>query len=187
MQQAGNPEDRLIVVGVITGAHGVRGDVRVKSFTDDPEALFDYGPLLSDTGEPLLEARSARPGKDHFIVSPRQAKQKEDWDALKGTRLHVPRSALPPPDGDEFYIEDLIGLAAIDTSGKTIGKVKAVQDYGAGDLLEILPARPGEPSFFVPFTLSDVPEINFTDGLITIADPDGWADQSDPRQSEPET
>ena len=104
-------QERLVVVGAIAGAHGVRGDVRVKSFTEEPDALFTYGPLISETGEPLLEALKIRPGKDHFIVTPKRPREKEDWDALKGTRLHVPRSVLPPPEPDEFYVDDLVGLS----------------------------------------------------------------------------
>lgn len=186
MSKATNPQDRLIVVGVIAGAHGVRGDVRVKSFTGDPEALFDYGPLLSETGEMLIEAIRARPGKDHFIVSPKHTRQKEAWDAMKGTRLHVRRSALPPPDGDEFYVEDLVGLAAVDPQGTLVGHIRAVQDFGAGDLLEIRPSEAGIPGFYVPFTRADVTDIDFAAATLTLADPDGWADQSDPREGEPE-
>ncbi|WP_300377172.1 ribosome maturation factor RimM [Henriciella sp.] len=169
---------KLIVLGVIAGAHGVRGDVRVKSFTEAPETLFTYGPLLSDRGDTLLEAANTRPGKDHYIVTPVTPRSKEEWDALKGTRLHVPHSALPVPDEDEFYIEDLVGLTAHDRSGTRVGKVKAVQNYGAGDLLEILPTQSGHPSFFVPFTLEDIPQLDFETGQITLADPAAWADTS---------
>lgn len=174
--------DRLIIVGALAGAHGVRGDVRVKSFTDDPQTLFDLGPLLSDTGEIILDVKKTRPGSDHFIVTPGTPRQKEDWDALKGTRLHVRRSALPPPEDDEFYVEDLVGLAALDEHGEKIGKVKSVQNFGAGDLLEIEP--PGKaPAYFVPFTLKDVPEVHFDTGFVSIHDSEGWADQSDPRKA----
>ena len=152
--------DRLIVVGVLSGAHGVRGDVRVKSFTDDPDALFELGPLLSDSGE---------------ILAPRQ---KEEWDALKGAQLHVKRSSLPPPDADEFYVEDLVGLEAFDEEGRKVGAVKAVQDFGAGDLLEIMPDAGPAKTYFVPFTLEDVPEVDFQTGRVTLQAPDVWADQS---------
>ena len=173
-----------MVMGVISGAHGVRGDVRVKSFTEAPEDIFTYGPLLSADGETLLEARTCRPGKDHFIVAPKAPRQKEEWDALKGTLLHVPRSRLPAPADDEFYIEDLIGLDAVNHGGAVIGKVRSVQDFGAGDLVEIVPNQPGQPSYFVPFTLEDAPEVHFDSRQIIIRDPDHWADQSDPRDDE---
>lgn len=171
-------QDRLIVVGVLSGAHGVRGDVRVKSFTDDPDALFNLGPLLSETGEPLLEAKAVRLAKDHYIVTPKAPRQKEEWDAVKGTRLHVRRSDLPPPEDDEFYVEDLVGLDAYDEAGAKIGTVKAVQDFGAGDLLEILPAGSPARSFFVPFTLEDVPVVSFETARVTLRAPEVWADQS---------
>ncbi|WP_084395729.1 ribosome maturation factor RimM [Henriciella aquimarina] len=180
----GSSDDRLIVVGALAGAHGVRGDVRVKSFTDEPDALFAYGPLLSETGEALLDARQVRPAKDHFIVTPKKPRQKEDWDALKGTRLHVRRSSLPPPDEDEFYVDDLTGLTVLDETGTTIGTVKAVQNFGAGDLVEVLPSQKGQPSFFVPFTLADVPALDFSAGTITLADAAGWADTSGGETSE---
>ena len=179
-------DQRLIVVGVILGAHGVRGDVRVKSFTEDPEALFDLGPLLSDKSAEILEPRKARPGNDHFIVTPSKTRQKEEWDSLKGTLLHVPRNMLPPPDNDEFYVEDLIGLTAIDTKSAKVGTIKTVVNFGAGDLLEITPVEASAPSFFVPFALADVPDVDFEGRTVTILDPDGWADQSDPRKGESE-
>ncbi|MEM8617232.1 MAG: 16S rRNA processing protein RimM, partial [Pseudomonadota bacterium] len=87
----------LIVVGVITGAHGVRGDVRVKSFTAEPEALFDYAPFFDKAGEILLTPKAVRSAKDSFVVSPEIPRQKEGWDRLKGTTLHVPRHILPHP------------------------------------------------------------------------------------------
>ncbi len=182
MPNRSNP-DRLIVVGALAGAHGVRGDVRVKSFTDDPHALFDLGPLLSEAGDILLEAQKLKPGSDHFIVTPKTARQKEEWDGLKGTRLYVRRSALPPPEDDEFYVEDLIGLKACDEHGEQVGAIKSVQNFGAGDLLEIETSGK-TTTFFVPFTLKDVPEVHFQTGFVTIHDAEGWADQSDPRKSE---
>lgn len=180
MTSAAPSEDRLIVMGTIAGAHGVRGDVRVKSFTEDPEDVFAYGPLLSDKGEPLLEAKSVRAGKDHFIVTPKTPRQKEEWDAMKGVRLHVLRSRLPAPDDDEFYIEDLVGLRVLNEQAEIIGSVKSVQDFGAGDLLEVLPSAKGSPAFFVPFTLADVPEVHFDPGHVVIRNAHEWADQSTP-------
>lgn len=177
--------DRLIVVGVLSGAHGVRGDVRVKSFTDTPQDLFDLGPLLSEAGDVLLEPVKVKPASDHFIVTAKAAREKEDWDAMKGTRLHVRRSALPPPDDDEFYVEDLVGLDVLDTNGTAVGSVKSVQNFGAGDLIEVVPDD--GPAFFVPFTLKDVPEVHFDSRQIIVRDPETWADQSDPREKRGES
>lgn len=173
---------RLIVVGALAGAHGVRGDVRVRSFTEDSDAIFDYGPLLDEAGKPVLIAKSWRPASDHFIVTPKTSRQKEEWDAMKGTTLHVSRADLPPADDDEFYIEDLVGLKAVGPEGEVIGTVKTVQNFGAGDLLEVEPDASGSPAYFVPFTLKDVPAIDFEASTVTILDAQVWADQSDPRK-----
>lgn len=182
MKNASDNLDRLIVMGVVSGAHGVRGDVRVRSFTEDPEEIFAYGPLLDANGKPVLDAAKARPGNDHFIVTPKTARQKEEWDALKGTLLHVPRSRLPAPNDDEFYVEDLAGLSVTDEQGEAIGLVKSVQNFGAGDLLEIAPHATDAPAYFVPFTLEDVPEVSFEAGTVMVRNAEAWADQSDPRR-----
>ena len=173
MSKTSNP-DRLIVVGVIKGAHGVRGDVRVKSFTADPDAVFTYGALLDEAGKPVLTPRSARPGKDHFIVRPAEQKQKEDWDGLRGTLLHVPRAQLPAPEEDEFYIEDLVGLSVFSGGNVPAGTVKAVQNFGADDLLEVRLAAGGE-TVLVPFTLADVPTVDLAAGRIVIPTLEDWA------------
>ena len=169
----------LIVIGAIMGAHGVRGDVRVKSFTAEPEAIFGYAPFLDERGKSLIDPKGARPAKDHFIVMPNVAKQKEEWDALKGTTLYVPRGVLPETDEDEFYIEDLVGLAAFGGGDTPIGKVKAVFNHGAGDLLEIQPAERGK-SVLVPFTLEDVPVVDLSLGRIVVTSFDVWADETKP-------
>ena len=160
-------------MGALAGAHGVRGDVRVKSFTAEPDALFDFGPLLDAAGKVVLEAKTVRPAKDHFIVTPKHPLQREEWDTLKGTRLHAPRSALPEPEDDEVYIDDLVGLAVMDTSGIALGTVKAVQNFGAGDLLEIAPAD-GSSAVYIPFTEEDVPELDLEAGHVTVASWELW-------------
>jgi 16S rRNA processing protein RimM len=173
----------LIVIGVIAGAHGVRGDVRVKSFTAEPEALFDYAPFLDEKGKTLIDPKGARPAKDHFIVMPKVTKQKEEWDGLKGAKLYVPREALPETDDDEFYIEDLVGLAAFGGGDAPIGKVKAVFNHGAGDLLEIQPTEGGK-SVLVPFTLADVPVVDLSLGRIVVTSFEIWADESKPEDED---
>ncbi len=175
---SGTGGEKLIIVGAIAGAHGVRGDVRVKSFTADPEDCFAYGPLLGADGECLIEAQTIRPAKAHFIVTPSETRTREAWDGLKGTLLHVPRSALPVTDEDEFYVEDLIGLAVFAGGSEPVGKVKAVQDYGAGDLIEVQPVAGGK-SIFIPFTLEDVPMVDLGYGRLTVAEWALWADESE--------
>ena len=169
----------LVVVGAILGAHGVRGDVRVKSFTADPEALFDYAPFLSEDGDELLVPLTARPAKDHFVVTPESPRQKEEWDALKRTRLYVPRMALPDTDEDEFYIDDLVGLDVFVGGEAKIGSVKAVLNHGAGDLIEIQRLERGKP-VLVPFTLEDVPVVDLAQGRIVVANFDLWQDETRP-------
>ncbi len=171
------PVSNLIVVGVLKGAHGVRGDVRVKSFTADPQDCFAYGALLDDTGETVLTPRNVRATKDHFIVSPLQPRQKEAWDALRGTFLHVPRDAFPQTGEDEYYIADLVGLEVFGGGGEKRGQIKAVQNYGADDLLEIQPETGGN-SIFVPFTRADVPTVNLAAKRVIIPDFELWAAQA---------
>ncbi len=169
--------DELVVVGAIAGAHGVRGEVRVKSFTADPDDLFTYGPLLGADGTVLLDPAATRPAKTHYVVMPKgPVRSREDWEAMKGTRLHVQRATLPPPEADEFYIEDLIGLSALDADGARIGQVKAIHDFGAGDLLDIQPEGGGK-SVLVPFTKTDVPDLDLADRHIVIATWETWSSE----------
>ena len=169
----------LIVVGAIMGAHGVRGDVRVKSFTAEPDAIFEYTPFLDERGKILIDPKGARPAKDHFIIIPIGPKQKEEWDALKGTKLYVPREALPETEEDEFYIEDLVGLSVFSGGEEVIGTVKAVFNHGAGDLLEIQPHERGKP-VLIPFTLEDVPVVDLALKRVVVTSFEVWADESKP-------
>ncbi len=177
------PATDLVVVGVILGAHGVRGDVRVKSFTAEPDAVFDYAPFLSETGEILIDPVRARPAKDHYIVTPETPRQKEEWDQLKSTRLHVPRDVLPETDEDEFYIDDLVGLDVFAGGDAPIGRVKAVLNHGASDLIEIQPISQGKP-VLVPFTLEDVPVVDLGAKRIVVATFEIWADESKPERED---
>ncbi len=169
----------LVVIGAIMGAHGVRGDVRVKSFTAEPDALFDYAPFLLESGEVALAPKRARPAKDHFVVTPEDPRQKEEWDAMKGTRLYVPRDALPQPDEDEYYIDDLVGLDVFAGGETAIGRIKAVLNHGASDLVEVQTMDRGKP-VLIPFTMEDVPLVDLERGRIIVANFELWADQSSP-------
>ena len=171
----------LVTIGVILGAHGVRGDVRVKSFTAEPEAVFDYAPLLSDRGDVLIDPIAVRTGKDHFIVSPKNKRQKEEWDGMKGSKLCVPREALPEVDEDEFYIEDLVGLDVYAGGETPLGRVKAVLNHGASDLVEIQVAGGSKP-VLIPFTFEDVPTVDLALRRIVVANFDLWADESRPEE-----
>ncbi len=172
---AAKTDDRLIAVGVLRGAHGVRGEVRVKSYTADPEALFTYGPLVDEAGTVLLTPKSARAGKDHFIVRPRETLQKEEWDALRGRLIYVPRARLPAADENEFYVEDLAGMDVFAGGESPAGRVRSVQNFGSGDLLEV-DVNGFSSTVFVPFTLADVPVVDVAARRLVIPDLAVWSD-----------
>tara|TARA_R110002124_G_scaffold157088_2_gene324169 strand:- start:328 stop:891 length:564 start_codon:yes stop_codon:yes gene_type:complete len=166
------PAADLVFVAAIAAAHGVRGECKVKSFTGDPEAAFSYGPFLDAAGKEILRAKRWRPVKDGWVVAFEQELSREDAQALRGTQLFVPRSALPELDDEEYYHSDLIGLTVQGLDGSPMGKLKAVHDFGSGDLLEITgtPGRNGD--WYLPFTRDFVPHISLKDGLITIDPPE---------------
>ena len=167
----------LVVMAVLLGAHGVRGDCRIKSFADVEADAFTYGPLMDALGTVLVTAQKVRPAKAHFVVTPKEVRQKEDWDAIKGTLLHVPRELLPETEDDEVYIDELVGARAVDEAGALLGVVKAVHNFGAGDLLEIAPDGGGK-TVLVPFTEEDVPGIDLDAGEVEIVTYALWADES---------
>ncbi|MFC6198157.1 ribosome maturation factor RimM [Ponticaulis profundi] len=159
-----------VCVGAIAGAHGVRGDVRVRSFTQYPEDCFAYGPLCSETGEVLIDPIEAKPVKNAFVVKTETSKSREDWEAMKGTRLYVPREHLPPAEEDEFYYDDLLNLTVTHVDGRALGHVKAVQNFGADDLLEIV-APDGRTAYYLPFTKAVIPTLRLEAGEL-LADPE---------------
>jgi 16S rRNA processing protein RimM len=140
---------RFIVVGQIAGAFGVKGEVRVRSFTEDPETCFSCGPLMDAKGGVILTPVKTRPLNQDYGVTTKENRQREEWEALKGTLLHVPRAAMPAPEEGEFYIADLIGMDVAHADGRPLGKVVAAHNFGAGDLVEIAPSA--GPSFMLPF------------------------------------
>jgi 16S rRNA processing protein RimM len=160
---------KLIVVGQITGAFGVKGEVRVRSFTDDPEAAFAYGPLVDEAGAVVLTPVKVRPLNEGFGVIAKEKRQREDWEAMRGTLLHAPREAMPAAEAGEFYVADLIGMAVMHVDGRELGAVSAVQNFGAGELIEVKPAKGG--SFLLPFTEDVFPEIDAAKRVLK-ADPD---------------
>jgi 16S rRNA processing protein RimM len=158
----------LITLARIKGAHGVKGEARVQSFTAEPEACFAYGPFLDKHGQPFLTPVKWRRQKNEFIVTFRENLTREDVAALRGRECCAPRAALPEPDPDEFYITDLIGLAAATPEGEPAGRVAAVQNFGAGDLLEI---DGPDGRFYLPFTREAVPAVDIANGRLTIDPP----------------
>nr|WP_181705204.1 ribosome maturation factor RimM [Chthonobacter rhizosphaerae] len=166
-----------VLLAEIGAAHGVRGEVRVKSHTADPEAFQDYGPLHDDRGR-TFEVVSARPLKaDMLVVAFKGVTDRTAAEKLNRTRLHVDRSALPDPDDeDEFYHADLIGLAVETIAGEPVGTVVAVPNFGSDDLLEV--RRPGRSSLYVPFTRAVVPTVDFEARKVVIDPPDGLLDEA---------
>ncbi len=162
---------RRIVVGRFGAPHGVRGEVRLQSFTGDPLAVAGYGPLAAADGRSFTLAH-VRLVKDNMLVA-RVAgiATREAAQALTNLELSLDRAALPPPDEDEFYVADLIGLAALEADGTPLGTVVAVPNYGGGDLIEVRPPQGGE-SLLYPFTKAVVPTIDLAAGRVTIAPPD---------------
>ena len=157
-----------ICVARIGGAHGMRGEVRLKSFTADPMAVKDYGPLESEDGRARLEIEAVRSAKGHLVARFRGIADRSAAERLANTRLFVPRSRLPPPAPDEFYHADLIGLVAVTAEGAELGTVLAVHDFGAGDILEVRPAG-GGPTIMLPFTEAFVPRVDVAGGRIVVA------------------
>lgn len=164
-----------VLVAAIAGSFGVKGEVRLKSFTAEPEAVAEYGPLSDETGTRRFDITLVKPTKNGFVALLSGVVTKEQADALRGTRLYAPRSALPALPDDEFYHADLIGLDAFDAGGNLLGRVKAVLNHGAGDLLE-LDVGPGRSSVLVPFTLAIVPTVDLASGRLVIDAPDGLFD-----------
>ena len=161
--------DEKIIVGRLSGSFGVRGEVRLKSFCADLEAIADYTPLTTDTGLTFAQVVLTGQIKGGFTARLDGVVTKEDADALTNVDLYALRSALPTPADDEYYYADLEGLTVLDTGGATLGRVVRVVDHGAGDLLDI--AVPGQSeTVLLPFTQALVPTVDLTTGRI-IADP----------------
>ena len=162
--------DRLILVGQAAGAFGVRGEVRITAFTDDPLSLLDYSPLRREDGALALTLTAGRAVPGALIARAREIATREEAQALRGLKLYIERAALPAPDADEFYLADLIGLTALSPAGEAIGVVRAVQNFGAGDLLEIAPAN-GAATWWAPFTHEVVPEVRVAEGVVVVDRP----------------
>lgn len=162
----------LICVGAVAGAFGVHGEVRIKSFTADPEAIADYTPLTTEDGSRSFELALTRQIKNGFAAELSGVDTKEEADALRGVRLYAPRDRLPSLPDDEFYHADLIGLAVVDTGGKPIGTVQSVLNHGATDLLE-LRITGQSATVLLPFTQEAVPTVDLASGRIVADPPEG--------------
>ena len=163
------PSDTRICVGAVAGAFGVRGEARIKSFCAEPEAIADYGPLSTEDGAREFALTITRAVKQGFAARLTGVTSREAAEALKGTRLYAPRDRLPALADDEFYHTDLIGLTVLDTGGAELGRVRAVHDHGAGDMLDVIPAPgSGGTELLIPFTQAAVPTVDIAAGRIVV-------------------
>jgi 16S rRNA processing protein RimM len=161
-----------VCLGQIGAAHGVRGEVRLRSFTSDPAAIADYGPLETEDGR-VFEIETLRPAKEHFVVRLSGIRDRDAASALANTKLYVPRERLPETaEPDEFYHADLVGLAVIDRAGTKLGTVVAIHNFGAGDLIEVR-ADTGGNTELVPFDTTHVPAVDIAAGKIVVDPPQG--------------
>ena len=155
---SGPQADNRVCVAQIGAAHGVRGEVRLRAFTDDPMAIARYGPLQAEDGRPIA-ITALRPANGFMVAQLAGIDDRNAAERLTNIRLYVPRERLPAlTDADDFYHADLIGLAVVDRDGHEMGSVAAVHNFGAGDLIEMKPAR--GPAVMVPFTKAAVPQVD---------------------------
>lgn len=163
--------EHLLHIATLLGAHGVRGQVRVRSLTEEPEALFTFTKVVDEQGR-AFDLKRKGLGKDCFIVALKGVETRNEAEALRGVKLYVERKALPPLGKREYYAADLVGLEAREANGKKTGEVVALHDYGAGAFLEIKPAKGA--SFMLPFNDTFVPEVDAKNGRVKVVVPEGW-------------
>jgi 16S rRNA processing protein RimM len=155
-----------VCVARIGAAHGVRGAVKLWTFTEDPLAVRDYGPLMTKDGARQFEVMHVREAKDHLVATLKGVTTRDDAERLNGLELYVPRERLPETDADEYYHADLIGLAAVNAADEPLGRVVAIHNFGAGDIIEIAPAKGA--TMLLPFTNAVVPTVDLANGRVVI-------------------
>jgi 16S rRNA processing protein RimM len=170
---------RLILVGRIAAAHGVRGLVKLQSFTGDPASIGRYGPLVDATGKRRFEVTVQHSVKGGVIARIAGVADRTAAEKLRGTELYMRRAALPEPAEGEFYHADLVGLAVELADGRPFGRVRAVENFGAGDLLAI--DRPGRSQVSLPFTDRAVPVVDLERGRIVVDPPAGLLEEKEER------
>jgi 16S rRNA processing protein RimM len=156
----------LVLVAQLGAPHGVQGEIKLLSFTDDPLSVLEYNPLLDDKGLPALNITAAREHKGALLIRAEEIPDRTAADKVKGLKLYIDRADLPEPDEDEYYVTDLIGMDVVDVNGKAIGKVANVDNFGAGDLLDIRPLDGA--NFYLAFTNDHVPEVRLSERVIVV-------------------
>jgi 16S rRNA processing protein RimM len=167
-----------ICVARIGAAHGVRGAVKLWTFTEDPLAVKHYGPLTTKDGARQFEVTHVREAKDHLVATLKGIATREDAERLNGIELYVARDKLPETDEDEYYHADLIGLAAVNAANDPLGRVVAIHNFGAGDIIEIAPEK--GPTMLLPFTNAVVPTVDLAGGRVVIELPQETEDDEAP-------
>lgn len=166
-------ERKRVCLGRASGARGLKGEVRIRTFTEDPLAIGAYGPLQDEAGTRSFEIENVTPAKDGVVVRLKGITTRDAAEALKGVEFYVDRARLPETaDEGEFYHADLVGLVAVSEEGAALGQVVSVQNYGAGDLLEVRPATGGK-TVLVPFTEAIVPDVDIEAGWLLVVPPEG--------------
>jgi 16S rRNA processing protein RimM len=155
-----------VCVARIGAAHGVRGAVKLWTFTEDPLAVQSYGPLMTKDGARAFEIANVREAKDHLVATFKGVASRNDAEKLNGIELYVPREKLPDTDDDEYYHADLIGLAAVNAADEPLGRVVGIHNFGAGDIIEIQPAKGA--TLLLPFTNAVVPTVDIAGGRVVI-------------------
>src|ERR1700689_2196373 len=155
-----------ICIAPIGSAHGVRGAVKLWTFTDDPLAVMQYGSLATKDGARSFEIATAREAKGHLVATLKGVATREEAERLNGIELYIARDKLPATDADEYYHPARIGLAAVTAAGEPLGRVLAIHNFGAGDIIEIAP--PQGATMLLPFTSAVVPTVDLADGRVVI-------------------
>jgi 16S rRNA processing protein RimM len=159
-----------ICVARIGAAHGVRGAVKLWTFTEDPLAVLRYGPLSTKDGARRFELTQARETKGHLVATFKGITTRDEAERLNGIELYVAREKLPATEDDEYYHADLIGLAAVTATGEPLGEVIAIHNFGAGDIIEIAP--PAGTTIMLPFSSAVVPTVDIAAGRVVITLPE---------------
>jgi 16S rRNA processing protein RimM len=159
-----------ICVARIGAPHGVRGAVKLWTFTEDPLAVRHYGPLVTKDGARQFEVTHVREAKGHLVATLKGVATREEAERLNGVELYVAREKLPATREDEYYHADLIGLAAVNAAGEPLGRVIAIHNFGAGDIIEVAPPDGG--TMLLPFTNAVVPTVDLEGGRVVIELPD---------------